>query len=187
MRRGPAIRRPTWGWLAPKYPPVAFELDTRSLSMVRIGRRKQERYLASFDVEEVPTDLIEIDFMKARLTSPDRYRAIVAKLIAKDPLKFRSASIVIPDNYARVSLLPFESVPGSRRDTLDLIRYRTKKAVPFKVEDAALDYQILKAPDGQVSVLAVMTPRSVIEEFVRVNGVLGGAPSHRRQRSPRVA
>src|SRR5262249_30595022 len=111
--------------------------------------------------------------MRARLTSQERYRAIVAKLLAKDPMKLRSASLVIPDNYARVSILPFETMPGSRRDTLDLIRYRVKKAVPFKVEEAALDYQVVGGPGGQIHVLAVLIPRSVVEEFEAVFGSFG--------------
>jgi type IV pilus assembly protein PilM len=173
LRGGSAVRKPSWSWLAPKYPLVAFDLDTRMLAMTRVGRRKQESFLASFEVEEVPPDLIEIDFMKARLTSPERYRAIVGRLIAKEPLKTKSASIVIPDNYARVSILPFETMPGNRRDTLDLIRYKTKKSVPFKVEEAALDYQMIRGAEGQVSVIAVLIPKSVIDEFEGVFGSHG--------------
>lgn len=173
LRGGAAVRKPSLAWLAPRYPPVALELDTKVLSMVRVGRRKQERFLASFDLEEVPPDLIEIDFQKARLTSQERYRAIVSRLLAKEPVKVKSLSIVIPDNYARVSIIPFEEMPRNRQDTMDLIRYKTKKSVPFKVEEAALDYQILKGGSAGPNVLAVLTPKSVVEEFETVFSSFG--------------
>jgi len=173
LRGRAAVRKPSWSWLAPKYPPVAFDLDPKTLSMVRIGRRKQERFLASFDVEELPADLIEIDFLKARLTSQDRYRAIVGRMIAKEPVKFRSASLVIPDIFARVAVMPFEEMPRRRQDALDLIRYKTKKSVPFKVEEAALDFQVLHRGPGGVSVLAVLLPKSVIDDFEAVFGGFG--------------
>jgi len=176
LGRGGSVRKSRWAWLRPKFPPVAFELDTAALSMVRIGRRKQERFLASFDVEDVPPDLIEIDFHKARLTSQERYRSIVAKAIAKDPSRLRGISLVIPDVYTRVSIIPFEELPRSRQDTLDLIRFKTKKAVPFKVEEASLDYQVLNTGSEGHNILAVLTPRSVIEEFEAVFASFGLYP-----------
>lgn len=173
MRGGPAQRPSGWAWLEPRYPPVAFDLDPKSLSMVHIGQRKKERFIASFGVEDVPSDLLELDFLKARLTSPDRYREIVSRILAKEPVKPKGVSILIPDSYARVAILPFEEMPRSRQDTLELLRHKTKKAVPFKVEDAALDYQVLAGDGGRVNVLSVLTPRSIVEEFESVFAALG--------------
>src|SRR5262249_34915658 len=111
---------------------------------------------------------IEVDFLKAKLTSQDRYRAILGRMIAKEPLKFRSASLVIPDIFARVSIMPFEEMPRRRQDALDLIRYKTKKSVPFKVEEASLDFQVLQKGPSGLSVLAVLLPRPVIADFEAV-------------------
>jgi type IV pilus assembly protein PilM len=173
LRGLPTFRKPAWAWLEPRYPPVAFDLDPKALAMVRVGRRQHERFLASFDVEDLPADLIEIDFLKTKLNSQERFRTIVGKMIAKEPVKFRSASLVIPDIFARVAIMPFEELPRRRQDALDLIRYKTKKSVPFKVEEAALDFQVLRTASGGLNVLAVLLPKTVIEDFESVFTVFG--------------
>ncbi len=179
------LRLPAWtqgsqagsGFLAPllepKYPPVAFDIDTRSLAMVRLGRRKKEHFIAAFEVVELPPDLIELDFYRVKLTAPDRFRSLVEKLVEKDPVKLHRVSLLLPDNYARVAILPFDGLPKRRQDALELVRWKTKKAVPFKVEEAAVDYMILPGAEQGVSVLAVLTPRSVMEEFEGVFTSLG--------------
>ena len=163
MRGGPAAGRSSRSWLEPRYPSVAFDIDMKALAAVRIGRRKGESYIASFDVEDVPPDLIEMDFMRWKAADPERFRALVRRLVEKDPQKFNRASVIIPDNYARVALLPFEEMPRNRRDALELIRWKTKKTVPFRVEEAAVDYQVIKGAAGWTA-FAVLTPRSVVEE-----------------------
>lgn len=174
---GGSGRKPSWSWLEPKYPPVAFDLDPKNLSMVRVGHRKGQRkkdaFIASFDVEAIPPDIMEIDFLHARLAAPERFRAVLGKVIEKDPTKFSRVSLLIPDNYARVAIIPFEEVPRSRRDAIELIRWKIKKSVPFRVEDAAVDYQVLESDRAGLSVLAVLTPRSIVEEFESVFASIG--------------
>ena len=165
MRGGAAHRERSWFWLEPRYPSVAFDLEPKSLAMVRVGRRKKERFLASFEVQEIPPGVIEIDFFKARLSAPDRFQGLLARMIEKDPVNFNRASLLLPDSYARVAILPFEEMPRSRHDALDLVRWRTKKAVPFKVEDAAVDYAVLPGSGPGVNVLAVLTPRTIVQEI----------------------
>jgi type IV pilus assembly protein PilM len=162
--------------LEPRYPSVAFDIDTRSLAMVRLGRRKKERFIAAFDVVDLPPDLIELDFYRVKLTAPDRFRSLVEKLIEKDSVKIHRVSLLLPDNYARVAILPFDGLPKRRRDALELVRWKTKKAVPFKVEEAAVDYMVLPGAGHGVTVLAVLTPRSVMEEFEGVFTSLGIHP-----------
>lgn len=165
MRGGAAVSRPRWSWLEPRYPLIAFDVEPRSLAMVRAGRRKADTYLASYGVEAVPPELIELDFYKAKLTSPDSFRQLVAGVVAREPVKFDRASILLPDSYARVAILPFDELPRSRREALELVRWKTKKSVPFRVEDASIDYTVIPSEGPGVQVLAVLTPRSIVEEF----------------------
>jgi len=188
---GVALKKPDWlrfpSWtrgtgagggllsslLEPKYPVVAFDIDTRSVARVRLGRRKKEHYVAAFDVVEMPPDLIEMDFYKVRLTDPERFKGLVEGLIEKDPVKAHRVSLLLPDNYARVAILPFDGLPRRRHDALELVRWKTKKAVPFKVEEAAVDYMVLPTSGQSVTVLAVLTPRSVMSEFEGIFTSLG--------------
>jgi len=159
--------------LEPRYPSVAFDLDPKNLAMVRIGRRKKERFIASYRVEALPEDLIEMDFYKVRLTQPDTFRAAVQNLLKDEPEKVLRASLLLPDNYARVAILQFDDFPRRRSDAIQLVRWKTKKAVPFKVEEAVVDYMPLPSAESGVKILAVLMPKSVIEEFEAVFNSMG--------------
>jgi len=172
----PSLPVPGWSWLRPKYPPVAFELDPKCLSMARIGRRKDETYLASFNVQELPAEMVELDFMKARLSAPERFREMVAQAMERDPGKLKGVSVIIPDSFARVAILSFDEMPRRRADAIELVRFKTRKAVPFKVEDAAVDFQVLPGDAAGVNVLAVLTPKAVVQEFESAFAAVGLQP-----------
>lgn len=159
--------------LEPRYPSVAFDLDPNNVAMVRIGRRKKERFIASFKVEPLPPDLIEMDFYKVRLTQPDTFRGVLQSLLKNEPEKVVRASLLLPDNYARVAILQFDDFPRRRSDAIQLVRWKTKKAVPFKVEEAAVDYMHLPGAEAGVRILAVLTPKSVVDEFLAVFSSMG--------------
>jgi type IV pilus assembly protein PilM len=173
MRGGiglPGLRGPL---LEPKYPSVAFDLDPKSLAMVRIGSRKKERFIASFEVEEIPPDMLETDFYKVKLSAPDEFKAMISRLVEREPVKLNRVSLILPDNYARVAIIPFDDLPRRRQDAIALVKWKTKKSVPFKVEEAAVDFMPLSVQGRGVNVLAVLTPRSVMEEFETTFASLG--------------
>jgi len=159
--------------LEPRYPSVAFDLDPINLAMVRVGKRKKERFVSSYRVEPIPPGLIEMDFYKVRLTDAERFREVLERILRNEPEKVTRASLLLPDNYARVAILQFDDFPRRRRDALQLVRWKTKKSMPFKVEEAAVDYMILPGAATGVKVLAVLTPRSVLEEFEGIFNSVG--------------
>ncbi len=171
------LKLPSWLALGPRasvqgglrvaYPPVAVEMAGTYLALVRLARTKAQRRwtLRAHTVEDLPPDSLEGDAWRAHLKAPDAVRAQVAGALAREGVKTRQISVVMPDHLARVALLPFEELPRTRREVLELVRWRMKKAVPFKVEEAALDYQVLPPFDGQgLALLAVLMPRSIVEQ-----------------------
>lgn len=153
------------GFLDAKLPPVAFDLDQTSMAMVRIGRRKKERFIASYNVVEVPPDTVEIDFYSVRLKAPEKFAEIVREMVRREGAKLEKVSLLLPDNYARVAILTLDQLPRRRADALELVKWKTKKAVPFKVEEAAIDFMVLPGPGPKVDLLAVLIPRAVVEGF----------------------
>ncbi|HET6372861.1 MAG TPA: hypothetical protein VFG76_06115 [Candidatus Polarisedimenticolia bacterium] len=154
------------GGMKAKYPPVAFEIGASRMSLARLTAEKsQGASLTSFDVIDVPPDLIESDVFKLRIKSPQIFSELVTGALAKEGVKTGAISLVLPDHLARVSLLPFEELPRTRRDVVELVKWKMRKAVPFKVEEAALDYQILPSNGHKgFTLLTVLMPGSIIEE-----------------------
>ena len=152
--------------LKAKYPPVAMDMGANRLTLVRLGKDRAKKWkLTSFDLVEVPPDLIDSEFFRVKIKSADRFAALVAGALQKEGVKTSSISMVLPDHLARVALLPFEELPRTRREVMDMVRWKMKKAVPFKVEDAVVDYQVMPGPDGKgYMLIAVLIPNGIVEE-----------------------
>jgi hypothetical protein len=83
-------------------------------------------------------------------------------------------SIVLPDNLAKISLLTLPERPASARDLEELVRARMRRAVPFRLEDARLSFQVLAGEGREVSVLVVLVRRALVEGLERAVESIGG-------------
>ncbi len=156
------------GGVRAKYPPVAMELGVGEISLARLVKDKEKKWtLTSYDLVTVPPGLLSNDAFRMQVKSPEQYKSLLAGALAKEGVKTNAISLVMPDHLARVALLAFEELPRTRREVLEMVRWKMKKAVPFKVEDAVLDCQVTPGVNGNgkgYAVLAVLSPRAAVEE-----------------------
>jgi type IV pilus assembly protein PilM len=84
--------------------------------------------------------------------------------------------VIIPDASIRTLLLDFDSLPAKPQEIEPVIRFRMKKSLPFDVDDAVVSYEITRG-NGNVRVVAAVSPRSIIEEYesaFRAEGYIPG-------------
>ena len=84
--------------------------------------------------------------------------------------------VIVPDASIRTLLLDFDALPAKPEDVEPVIRFRLKKSLPFDVDDAVVSYEITRG-NGNVRVVAAVSPRSIIEEYeaaFRAEGYLPG-------------
>jgi type IV pilus assembly protein PilM len=84
--------------------------------------------------------------------------------------------VILPDASIRTLLLDFDSLPAKPQEIAPVIRFRMKKSLPFDVEDAVISYEITRG-NGNVRVVAAVSPRSIIEEYeaaFRAEGYIPG-------------
>ncbi|HET9481983.1 MAG TPA: pilus assembly protein PilM [Candidatus Polarisedimenticolia bacterium] len=173
--QAPADPGPTG--LKATYPPVAMDMGINHLMLARLAKSGDRKWsLSAYSVVEVPPDLLDSDFFRIKVKSAGQYQDLVAGAIRKEGIKTDKISVVVPDHLARVALLNFEELPRTRRELTALVRWRMKKAVPFKVEEAAVDYQVLPHGGNGCVVLAVLMPASILEEHESVFIRLGIHP-----------
>jgi type IV pilus assembly protein PilM len=75
-------------------------------------------------------------------------------------------SLILPDNLAKISIVTLPERPATRKQLLEVLRFKLRRAVPFRMEEATLAYQVL--PDGGtegVDVLVAVMLRSVVEQY----------------------
>jgi type IV pilus assembly protein PilM len=78
--------------------------------------------------------------------------------------KSRDVIVVLPDLAIRVVLLDFEALPSKPEEAEPVVRFRLKKSLPFDVDQAALSYQVVRN-NGNIRVVAAVSPRAIIEEY----------------------
>ncbi len=82
---------------------------------------------------------------------------------------------IIPDAAIRVLLLDFEDLPVKVQESNSVVRFRLKKSLPFDVEQAALSYDV-RRNNGNVHVVAAVSPNSIIQEYEAAFRDAGYAP-----------
>jgi type IV pilus assembly protein PilM len=97
----------------------------------------------------------------------------------------REVTLVVPDAVVRVLLLDFDTLPAKAAEALPVVRFRLKKLLPFDADEAQVSYQAMAGGrssasamggKGLVRVVAVATPRAVLEEYEAVVREAGFEP-----------
>jgi hypothetical protein len=155
-------------------PPVALQLDREALSLVRL--KPERRGLPVFEAsasrllpsECVPTSIFDAG-SGATFDLPD----LVRELFESSGTKPGRASLVIPDNLAKISLFSLPERPASRLQLDELVKARLRRSIPFDLKDASLSYQVLPAEDKGITLLVVAVRRTIVEQFEEALSAVG--------------
>ena len=152
--------------LKPRYPGLALGVDSERLFLVRVkpGRQAAVEAVADAETEEhaVPASMFDQGGVRV-----EAFQKQVAELLAKTGSKPGRASLILPDNLAKISLLTLPEKPGSAKALDQLVRAQMRRAVPFRLEEARLSFQMLPGEDGKVVVLVVILREALLEQFER--------------------
>lgn len=167
----PSLRVPSW--LAPPQPEVAIEIAHRRLTVAQLGRGTPPP-VSAYASETLPDDAVIPSLTSRNIAHPKIVSDALKRALDRAGIKSPSrVALVVPDTVARVSLLPFEQMPGRQSDLEQLIRWNVKKSVPFPVEDAVLSYVPATADGGTTTLAAVVSRRDVIAEYEAVADAIG--------------
>jgi len=148
------------------------ELAADRVTAVRLAADRKSRTLklAAVVSRPIPEGAIEVSLTKPNIRDEKAVWSVVAETLHKLAPKDQRISVLLPDDVARVALLGFATLPKTRRELADLVRFRMSKSLPFKPEEAVLDLMILagRAPHpgaAAASVLASFVHRGVVEQY----------------------
>ena len=160
--------------LRPPYPPVALEVDRSEALIVRLRRPRRGKpvleghALRSLGVEAVPGSIFDVPG-GALPELTQRFR----ELFEASGTRPGRASVVLPDNVAKISLLTLPERPATNRQLDELVRARMRRSVPFRLDEAALSYQLLPGEGRQISLLVLLARRAVVERLEQALAPLG--------------
>jgi hypothetical protein len=163
--------------LRPSYPTAALEVDRREMVLVRLrrrGRGKPELEVA--EARPLPEQGASSSIFKPNLGTPEEMAGRLRKLLEATGTKPGRLSLVLPDNLAKISLVSLPERPPSARRLDEVLRFKLRRAVPFRLEDAVLTHQVLPGEGAGITVLVAVMLRAVVEQYERALEAAGVRP-----------
>jgi type IV pilus assembly protein PilM len=165
--------------LRPAYPPVALEIDQREAVLVRVkARRKALPLLEAYKVLPLPETEAGASIARAGAGSHAGLQATLRSLYEATGTRPGRISLILPDNLAKISIVTLPERPASRKQLLEVLRFKLRRSVPFRMEDATLAYQVLPQSEGSAGtdVLVAVMLRSVLEQHEQPLLAAGARP-----------
>jgi hypothetical protein len=160
--------------LRPPYPPVALQVGGTEAALVRLKRRRRGRpILEAHQTRPIPKDCMPASIFQQIPPVTGELAAKLGELFEASGTRPGRISLILPDNLAKISLVPLPERPASRKQLDELVRSKMRKAVPFRLEDARLSYQILAGSGREISVLVTLIRRALVERLEEALSALG--------------
>jgi len=155
-------------WLALRapYPPVALQIDRDGILLVRAKRRRRALPLIEA-VRSAPLEGMPASIFQATTVGEDELAERLKELFERSGTRPARVSLVLPDNLAKISLITLPERPASRRQLDELVHAKMRRAVPFRLEDARLSYEVVPGNGRSVGVLIVVVRRNLIDRIER--------------------
>ena len=143
-------------------PPPAdiFEVSGRAIAAAH--RNGDGPELKHADLAE---GVLRVTPLEDNVADQGAFQAAVNLLSGPAGTRKRPAALVLPDFAARISVLDFQTFPGSVAEQAMLVRFRMKKTVPFDIDAAALSFHAQPAAAGRVDVVVALMPLEILARY----------------------
>jgi type IV pilus assembly protein PilM len=144
---------------------VEFAADR--VTVVSLEGGGEQAVVQAHATEPLPPGVITPALNATNVEQPNAAGDALQRALERAGLRAGRAALVIPDAVARVSILPFETLPAER-DLDQLVRWQVRKSVPFDIDAAQVSWSRGAAHDGGADVIVAAARRDLVEEYERL-------------------
>jgi type IV pilus assembly protein PilM len=119
-------------------PPHAFAVDARRLAFAAFRRERGGLAVREYQSVPLPPGVFGPGPLGAPLGDPDGLARALDALLSRLAAKPRHASLVLPDAWARALVVELGELPERPDLRLEILRFRLRKLVPFRVDELRL-------------------------------------------------
>ncbi len=147
-------------------PAVAVSVAPGHVTAVQTRTHRGETMVCGHARAALPAGAVTPAVQGANLADPPAVAAAIDDVLGRLPRRPRRIALLLPDDAAKVSMTRFARVPAREAELHEMIRWQVRKTVPFRVEDAQLDYARGRlTADGEQEFVVVLAQRAVVEEY----------------------
>lgn len=162
--------------LRPAHPPVALEVSPSEVVLVRLKRRRGKPSLEAVETRPLGEPLAPPSPSRLQASSGGQMEERIREVFEATKTRPGKVSVVLPDSLAKVTLLQLPEAPSSKKQLSEMVRFKLRKSVPFRLEEAAISYQLLPAEGSEAVVLVAVMLRSIVEHYEQLLLRIGARP-----------
>ncbi len=141
-------------------PAYAFELSEAGIAFARVAEPSQPGF------KPFEAGVLLVSPAHENIHQPQAVQELIHSIAPPNGHRKRRAALILPDYCARVAVLDFDSFPADSEEQIALLRFRTKKSVPFDVDSAVVSYAVQsQRPGAKVEVLAAVMAAEIISQY----------------------
>ncbi len=161
--------------LRPAVPPVAVEVSADEIVLVRVKRKGGGKIeLESAQIRSLATAGPTPIGARPAVATSEELSARLTELFGNGGGRPGRSSLVLPDSLAKVTLLTLPERPSSAKQLDEIVRFKLRKSVPFRLDEAAIAWQVLPGGTGpEATVLVAAMPRAAVEPYERAFAAIG--------------
>ena len=155
-------------------PTASVEIAADRVTGLTLGRGVGREVVAVV-TEALPAGVLTPTANATNIADQSAVSEAVRRVLTQLPGTPSRVALVVPDSAAKVSLMTFEQIPARVSDLDQLVRWQSRKTVPFRVEDAQVAYSSgLPTEDGGCELIVSLMRRDIVEEYETVCLSAGG-------------
>lgn len=116
-------------------PPHVFSLDGRALRYGCFHHGDQGFVYEASHSLEMPAEIFGDGPLGAPMRKPEEFTRLVGEFVRELAGPIKGASMVLPDEWLRLTFTELSELPRKRQARDEMLRWKLKRLVPFRVED----------------------------------------------------
>ena len=134
--------RETWKHFLtePVYPNVGIEINSDCVRLASVTVRKGNVQADHLDSVPLPADAVQINPFKPNVVEWEPVVDALKNIWSRNRNRPAKICLLVQDRTALPFLVNMESRPKNHQECLDLIRFKLKKNIPFRIEEAQINY-----------------------------------------------
>jgi len=132
-------------WLLDPEPPgLGLDLRSGELSIARLSDKRGKNELDLCVTSPLPPGCVNFNMLEPNILDVDTLTQVIESVLVRSgAANSKRIALTLPDYLARVSVVELSEAPRSSAETVEVLKFRLKKSLPFDVDHARIAYEPL--------------------------------------------
>jgi type IV pilus assembly protein PilM len=167
MQRVSLVDQLRYKLTAPQYPEIGIEFNSNAIRIAEVTSERGNLAIHHLDAEAIPPGTMDINPFKPNIHAIDSAARALKELWTRNRLRPSRVCLLLQDRSALTFQVTLEHAASNAKECLDLIKFKLKKNVPFRIEEARVFYFTpAGVPDRpEINLWVTIMHHSVIEQY----------------------